>query len=104
MKLKIGQEVTPTIKSDQWHIFYGGPMPIPEFGKVYKVSGYPDQEMPEMVALEEFGDAFVYWDQNFEPLVPTKRLEKDLSEVITSVEYIDEALMQRIEEVLKNYE
>jgi hypothetical protein len=101
MRFKPGQEITPTIKSEQWSIFYGGPMPIPEFGKVYTVLGYPDDELPEMVSIEELGERFVYWEQNFEPLVPIEKLEEDLQEVVYME---DEALLKRIEEVLKSYE
>jgi len=104
MKFKPGQEVTSKIKSNQWKNLLGRPMPLPKFGKIYTVKGYPNKKYPEMMALEEIDGRYLYWENNFEPLVPVEKLEKDLKEVITSVDDIDEELIKRIEEVLKSYE
>jgi len=100
MKFKPGQEVTPKIRSGQWKNLLGTPMPLPEFGKVYTVEGYPNSKYPEMMALEEINGKYLYWEEKFEPLVPVEKLEEDLSEV---VEFEDEALLKRIEEVLRSH-
>jgi hypothetical protein len=102
MKFKPGQEVTPNKKAEEWAIIMGLIMPIPEFGKVYTIHGYPLEAFPEMVELEEFAGLgrFVYHENNFEPLVPMEKIELDLKEV---VDLEDEALIKRIEEVLKSY-
>lgn len=85
MKFKVGQEVTPNKKSDQWTVFVGPPkMPIPEFGKIYTVRGYPLPELPEMLELEEIPGNYLYHEECFEPLVPSAEIEMQLEEVITS--------------------
>jgi hypothetical protein len=56
-------------------------MPIPEFGKIYTVSGYPLENYPEFLQVEELGE-FYYWEENFEALVPAEQIAADLGELI----------------------
>jgi len=90
MRFKPGQEVTPVKKASEWVNLTGTPMPFPDFGQIYTVWGYPNPQYPEMVKLEEIEGNFLYFEGNFEPLVPVEKLEKDLSEVLS----IDESIKQ----------
>jgi hypothetical protein len=95
MRFKPGQEVTPTKKASEW-VTTIECMPIPDF------DSYPLPNYPEFMTLAEI-PGFYYWEENFEPLVPTEKVERDLEEVISSVEDVDEVLIKRIEEVLKSF-
>jgi len=86
MKFKPGQEVTPKIKAEQWMQIMGDvAMPIPAFGKVYTVEGYPAIAFPDMMSLVEIPGQYLYWEQNFEALVPQERVEQDLEEIIEMI-------------------
>lgn len=80
MKFKPGQEVTPKIRASEW-VTTIECMPIPEFGKIYTVSGYPLHNYPEFLTLEEL-EGFYYWEENFEAMVTVEQIEHDLVEVL----------------------
>lgn len=83
MKFKIGQEITPKIKSDQWDIVSDHTqMPMPEYGKVYTVRSYPLPKYPEMLVLCEMPGDCLYLEDNFEAVVENNQLQEDLHEVL----------------------
>ena len=88
MRFKIGQEVTPTKRN--FEVVFGemGPQDLPEFGKVYKVSGYPLADRPNvperfrnMMSLEEKPQNKIFDDIHFEPLISDEKLEADIKEL-----------------------
>ncbi len=78
-----------------------GMLPIPEFGKVYIVDGYPDDNFPEMLTLEEFGPKCLYLETSFEPLVPTEKIAEDLENV--DIEHDIRSLSETIHHLLEQF-
>ena len=98
MKFKPGQEITPKIQNHEWVNLLDTPgMPFPEFGKIYTVYGYPMAEYPEMVKLDQIKGNFLYWEQNFESVVPVEKIADDLEECVS----VDET-MRGIHETLRH--
>lgn len=106
MRFKPGQEVTPNIKNEEWKVIQGFFMPFPEFGKIYTVSGYPMPHFPEMITLEEFGDKFVYFEDRFEPLVPTEKIAEDLENVDIEhqINRLSDTIQQLLDKSFKKHE